>query len=304
MVSSISLSVARSCFVACSGCYNFFGDNVAVIERSHIVAFVRFLLPLGLKKVTVCGGDPLSRQDIVELLIDLKQLGLFISLDTVGTAFLNSAHTIFFGKRSIPRIDPKTIVAVVDRIGIPLDGTSTTVISTFRKGRLNIFSEQMSIIHLLIDSGFAVCTNTVCHAKNIEDIPNLARLMNTISKIELWQVFEFMPSGPLASQNALQFSISSTAFQKLRSIYGNRLSSGVAVEWKSARSRHHKYLLVDSDGIAWTPNTSSSNKIDSSRIVLGNIRQSYQFNMIYKRYRRIAQPPEFAETNLVEHSIV
>jgi molybdenum cofactor biosynthesis enzyme MoaA len=72
---SINLSVARSCFVRCSGCYNHFGKHAALASSDEILASLRYAYERGIRKVTLCGGDPLARADILDLLMRIRVVG-------------------------------------------------------------------------------------------------------------------------------------------------------------------------------------------------------------------------------------
>ncbi len=89
----IIISAGRSCFVCCAGCYNFFGRNKDLVSTSTIIDFLKKID--GVKKVTVGGGDSLSRSDILQLLSEIKKLGCIVYLDTVGTSFLSDTQTVF-----------------------------------------------------------------------------------------------------------------------------------------------------------------------------------------------------------------
>src|SRR4051812_42582005 len=54
----LNLAIARHCYVACRGCYQFFGrgePDLTAIEKS-VACFVN----LGITAVTLSGGDPLT----------------------------------------------------------------------------------------------------------------------------------------------------------------------------------------------------------------------------------------------------
>ncbi len=116
---SIILSAGRSCFVKCLGCYNFFGKSEDLTKTSIILDFLARAKRSGIEKVTIGGGDPLSRPDIIDLLTQVKGMGFKINVDTVGTPLLGPAETIFFGHRQVNQVSANSISSLVDNIGIP-----------------------------------------------------------------------------------------------------------------------------------------------------------------------------------------
>jgi MoaA/NifB/PqqE/SkfB family radical SAM enzyme len=271
---SINLSVARSCFVRCNGCYNHFGRQADLANSDDIVAFLRHAYAQGIQKVTLCGGDPLARPDILDLLENIRALGLAINLDTVGTALLGSAATIFMGSVLASAIDARRLARLVDLIGIPVDGSSNEVVATFRTGRKNLFAEQLEVLSILDRERAVICVNTVVHRSNHDDVPRIARIVCQYPAIRKWQLFQFSPNGPLGYRNRDVFLITDEQFDETRlrveSACARERYDGV-VEFKSNRDRHGNYLLVDSEGMAYMHDLASASPL---RMIVGDIRCS------------------------------
>ena len=216
----INISVGRSCFVQCLGCYNHFGKNKNVLPVDIILGFLKFLKKeCSVSKVTLCGGDPLSRPDIMVLLEKIKTLDFFITLDTVGTPLLSNTETIFYGMEKVNKVDPKALVELVDLIGIPIDGDSNESFAAFRKKRPKIFDEQLSILEKLDLHNANVCINTVAHKDNIHIIKNIYDIIKSYNAIKKWQIFQFMPIGPLGFKTKISLS-----FQMMHLWYYKKMS--------------------------------------------------------------------------------
>ena len=86
----LNLLGSQSCFIHCKGCYNFSREEKKgkTVSTEKIISFLQFVYNTGCRKVTLCGGDPLTRKDIVDLLEKIKSIGFKISLDTVGIQLL------------------------------------------------------------------------------------------------------------------------------------------------------------------------------------------------------------------------
>lgn len=277
---SINLSVGRSCFIQCNGCYNHFGKTSFLTKTDHILSFLRKAKGKGISKVTLCGGDPLSRPDIVELVGEIKNLGYYITLDTVGTAFLGNVQTIFFGNNIIPRIDPLFLAEKIDLIGIPLDGANNAEMAYFRTGRENIFDEQLKIIDLLKEARAKVCVNTVVNKGNVNGIKQLCSQVENILPIEKWQLFQFMPIGPLGSKNRALYEITDEQFAYCQAEvieYFLKKNFIENIEFKAKAERKGNYMLIDANGSAWIPDSTitslwyADQDSNGNRFVLGSL---------------------------------
>lgn len=279
-VKSIIISAGRSCFVKCTGCYNFFGKNTQLTDTDTILNFLSQLTESNIEKVTVGGGDPLSRPDIIKLLSGIKSLGFSIYLDTVGSSLLSNTETIFYGHNKVNKIDPHDIAQFTDLVGIPLDGSTQEIASKFRTGRDNLFNEQIDILSLLENKNIPICINTVVNKHNSHDLINIYSIIKNYANVVEWQLFQYMPIGPMGYKNREQFSIDDNIYNECVNNLTNHINdfpSSIKVNPKSRVSRKGRYLLIDTDGVAWCPSVSSKSSWDQNidenkeRIVFGNI---------------------------------
>ncbi|MEV1006313.1 radical SAM protein [Streptomyces sp. NPDC049881] len=270
---SVILSAGRSCFTVCPGCYNHFGRTAS--ETAQILAFVaRTRTSFGLRKITVGGGAPLTRPDIVPLLAGLRAQGLKIHLDTVGTAFLGSTQIRFMGSGTVDHVSAADVAPLTDLIGIPLDGSTDTVQQRFRR-HVTVASQQ-AVLTCLDEAGAHVCVNTVVHAGNADDMANIAGRLDDHPGVREWQLFQFMPIGPLGHRNRDRYLVSDDDFHRAADTARTRAPRGITVTVKSARQRKHRYLLIDSAGLVWTPDQAStatwlSEDSNDRRKLIGNI---------------------------------
>ncbi len=272
--SGLNLSVGRACFTRCDGCYNFFGKSAHLPSNATLLRFLEYAWKRGVTKITLCGGDPLSRPDILPLVRSMKQIGFRINLDTVGSNLLGPTHTIFYGRGDVPRVDPAELGELVDMLGIPLDGVSEASISRFRTGRPGILSEQLAILDLLSRAGAAICVNTVVHQANASEVTAIGELVAGFSGVRRWQLFQFSPTGPLGFLNREKFELPTRRFVQV--VRGLRLP-GVVIDAKSNARRKHSYLLIDSDGVAWVPKSSrgarwnTTHDANAARVQIGSV---------------------------------
>ncbi len=277
---SLNISVARSCFVKCLGCYNHFGNSPNLISMQNILRFLTDAKKRKFTKVTLCGGDPLSRPNIIDLLKKIKELGFFISLDTVGTPLLGAAKTIFYGNTLINKINEADIAQYVDLVGIPLDGPSDEITSLFRTERVNHFAEQILILKKLSAAQAKICINTVVHKGNITYIEKILPILNDFEGIKKWQLFQFMPIGPLGYKNRNSYEVSDEDFFLLRAKmtkHKENFLKDVNLEFKAKAERKGNYMFIDSEGLAWVPNVEINEEWDKQkdtthkRVIIGDI---------------------------------
>ena len=118
----LNVFASQSCFVHCKWCYSYSREERPgkIFPTDKLVNFLQYAHDVGVPKITLCGGDPLARDDIIDLLEEIKKIGFRISLDTVGSPIIKNAS---IGRRKVVnQLDAKRIAELVDVIGIPIDG--------------------------------------------------------------------------------------------------------------------------------------------------------------------------------------
>lgn len=287
-VPSINLAVGRSCFVKCVGCYNHFSKKTELVSNEAIINFLTYAKMRGIRSVTYCGGDPMSRPEIIDLLASTKRLGLTVKMDTVGTPLLGDSETIFFGRNHVKNVSAAEVATFVDQIGIPIDGSTEDVITEFRTGRGGLLAEQVEIVSLLVSHDCQVSVNTVVTAKNAKDLENIGALINNVSDQVEWEIFQYSPSGPISFKQRAQFEVEETWFrQKTRVVkeYMTDIGHRGRVTSLANSDRRNRYVLVDSEGEAWQPGYSLILEGDEiieqpMKITLGNINDPYDHDAI------------------------
>lgn len=260
---SLIIQASNRCPCYCLGCYNHFTD-AADIPTEQIVRFTEsYIHRFNTKKVTISGGDPLMRKDIVCLLDDLMGLGIAVSVDTVGLSIVQDQILTDILKRA-------------SVVGLPLDGMTDKTLNTFRTG-LQI-SQLLQVIRIASENGLRICVNTVVHAQNLHELSLIAQFVNETEGVKKWQLFQYMPIGPRGSKNAAQYMIADQIFQTIcEQIHQLPIRTDVSIECKSLSYRRNKYLLLGADGTVWYPKQTFSDtwktkrEQNSQRVVVGHI---------------------------------
>lgn len=273
----LNVFASQNCFVRCRGCYSFSREEKKgkYISTDKLIKFLKYAYYEGTKKVTLCGGDPLAREDIIDLIEKIKGIGLSISLDTVGSTIIKDVK--LDRKTIIKQIDANKIAENIDVIGIPIDGSNNKVFKLFRQTKADLLNEQLAICEKLHQAGANICINTVVHKGNLDDAEELAKLIKSLDYINKWQIFQYEPLGKYGVKNRDSFEITEKQFIDFQSdvlkVFGNDSSK---VQFKSFNDRKNAYVLIDNSGNAWIP----SDKIMSDTeyaydlgkdVIIGNI---------------------------------
>lgn len=259
---TINFAIGPSCPARCEGCYNHFGETTkrgGLVTADEIVDFAAYAINEGVTQSTVSGGDPLFHPEIVLTLSGLKDLGLRVKLDTVGTAFLGDAAIVYKGRGTAEKVDITDIAPHVDFVNIPLDGARQDTIANFRLGRANLLNETRAIAGLLRDAGVSFGFNTVANASNINELGAIRDIVEE-EKAREWQVFEYDSDGPNASNRKSILRLSEGQFEAAtRDLVST--SGNVNVICKSLSNRSGVYFLIDDSGLAWKPAGEGQRKI-------------------------------------------
>ncbi|MBL6440924.1 radical SAM protein [Streptococcus suis] len=266
------LCIANKCFVKCPGCYHIFPKSPEEITNIKMVNFLDSAIENGLTKVTFAGGDPLTRQDIPELIEFCYNKQMKINIDTVGTPLLKSCST-YDRQKDIEQIIDFTFLSKVNYVGIPLDGSSNETIQLFRRGRKNFLEEQLDILSILEKLDVNVCINTVLHKGNIDDIDNIFELISMFKNVKKWQIFEFMPIGDLGFIHKERYQIINMDKTRIQNLLN--LETDIEIEYKSSLERENSYMFINSIGEAYKID------IDNNVQVFGNVNDESSWEQIF-----------------------
>ncbi len=273
----LNIFVSSKCFVYCKGCYSYSREenNCAGIETDNIVKFLEYAFIKGISEVTFCGGDPLLRKDIIELLRQTKNIGYKISVDTLGTTIVRDVK---LKNMIFKKLDIKNLVKYVDEIGIPIDGSSSNIIKTFRQCDYNILNEQLDILREINKYKGNITVNTVVHKENLNDCLGLVDIINNIGFINKWQIFQYIPAGKYGLLNRKKYEISEEQFNLFKQNVLKNINTKISVETKNIKSRNLHNMLIDNSGNAWIQNYNE--EFLNARDIIGNICELNDFDKI------------------------
>ncbi len=165
-VEYLRLSLTERCNLSCSYCvpHEHAPQAADWMSDDEVVALVESLLPLGLRRVRLTGGEPTLRPRLPSLVKRLAQLGLVdLSLTTNGTRLAELARPLF--------------VAGLSRINLSLDTLSPARFADISGARARL-DDVLQGLTAMQRAGFAYGKlNTVAlHGLNHDELPQLAKL--------------------------------------------------------------------------------------------------------------------------------
>src|SRR4030095_219784 len=256
----LNLAIGKRCFVSCQGCYTNFGRHEPDLKR--LLESVSRFVDRGVRDITISGGDPLTINNLLFFLDDLRQLKVrSIKLDTVGTHLIQNPlrGEIPPGLEGWPSLH--SLLRRVHFLGIPLDGWSNATVSLFRAGRSQLYEETVALLDAI--DGKAACPmviiNTVAHAMNLSGLSRIGQEILRHLAVCHWNIFQFSPTDQVSEEINAAYRITDAMFHTAEKAWRNSPAShsattkGVTTEFRSVRSRLGHYLLINSDGVAWVP---------------------------------------------------
>ena len=286
----LNVFVSQKCFLYCKGCYSFSRSEKCgqVVDTYSLVNFLEYAYRKGISNITLCGGDPLVRKDIIDLLKKIKKIGYYISMDTVGTSIIRDV--ISNDGTIIKKINAQELVSYVDEIGLPIDGSNNEIFKKFRSTCFDILSDQLKIYEELKKYNANICINTVVHKGNLDDAEALSRIINTLDGIEKWQLFKYVPMGKYGIMNRKMFEITEDEFERYKKrIFSSCIRNNI-IEFKGYSLRNRAYMLVDNSGDAWIPEYDQNlfddyDRTIDKRDIIGNITNMDDWENISKKLR-------------------
>jgi len=159
-VSTIDFHVTSECNQECTYCWG--PKDVAEVDTDTARAIVAKIAALA-RRIVFTGGDPLKRKDVGSLIHLAKRSGLEVALSTTGDE-LTEAFLAEYGSS-------------IDLLSLPLDGASEGVSSRTKKpGHFDAVMVALDMLAAHPSIDVKVCTPVT--RSNVEDVPNIARLLD------------------------------------------------------------------------------------------------------------------------------
>jgi len=145
-VRSLRLSVTQRCDLACSHCHRE-GQSESIVEMTpdEMEKLVGIAVSLGVRKIKLTGGEPLLREDILEIVSRISPLVTEVSMTTNGSRLSRLANSLkLAGLRrvnvSLHTLDPDLYARIcgTDLSGLVVDGISAAVRAGLNPVKVNM----------------------------------------------------------------------------------------------------------------------------------------------------------------------
>lgn len=186
-VNYLRISVIDKCNLRCTYCMPVEGfewiPKSEILRYEEIQSIVREMAGMGLRRVRITGGEPLVRQDLPELVRQLRTIPEIEDISLSTNAIL------------LPRFATELRLAGVDRVNISLDTLRRDRFEEIARRPARLFDETMKGIEAAERAGFSpIKINTVLlRGLNDDEVVEFARMTRT----RPWHVrfIELMPVG-------------------------------------------------------------------------------------------------------------
>jgi cyclic pyranopterin phosphate synthase len=186
-INYLRISVIDKCNLRCTYCMPVEGfewiPKSEILRYEEIQSIVREMAGMGLRRVRITGGEPLVRQDLPELVRQLRTIPEIEDISLSTNAIL------------LPRFATELRLAGVDRVNISLDTLRRDRFEEIARRPVRLFDETMKGIESAERAGFSpIKINTVLlRGINDDEVVEFARMTRT----RPWHVrfIELMPVG-------------------------------------------------------------------------------------------------------------
>lgn len=197
MINYICFEVSAICNMDCKFCFANWRDNRKQLPLQKVITIIDKLKEYGIEAINLTGGDPLLRNDIVEICKYCKEKGIMTIISTNGIELMRK----------------KEVLNYIDSINLPLDSFEPDIHNVMRpcavKNHHNLILELIEYINKN-HPDIKIKVNTMVGKLNIDDVINIGNLID--GKVYRWKLGKFLSSGYGASFEEM-FDITNEEFE-------------------------------------------------------------------------------------------
>lgn len=167
-----AIHTTYNCNLDCKYCYNSSirnNSNKRILNLEQWYKVINNLVDHGIKKLTVTGGEPLLRTDILEIFREKRQNGCITDIITNGT-LINEDNISIIGESF------NTVVVSLD--------SSEEAENDYYRGQ-GTYKKVIEGIELLVDNNIPVVVNTTLTSSNIETFSATKTFLENIGVINV-----------------------------------------------------------------------------------------------------------------------
>ena len=165
---TVELQLTGRCNLSCRYC--FYADSMhgkyTDIPTERWLAFLKEMGELGVRRVTLAGGEPFVRADLFDIIDEVIENKMRYRLLTNGTLITEKVIAAFSkGKRSLR----------MDSVQVSIDGSCAEIHDKSRPPAS--FDRALRGLRLLKEAGLPVTVRVTLNHHNIDDLENITRLL-------------------------------------------------------------------------------------------------------------------------------
>lgn len=199
MINYICFEVSAICNMDCKFCFADWRNNRKQLSTQKVMEIIDKLQEYGIEAINLTGGDPLLRDDIVEICKYCKAKGIMTIISTTGIELKNK----------------RIVLDYIDVINMPLDSYNPIIHNEMRPC---VEKNHHRLILDLIDDinqhypNIKIKINTMVGKTNINDVENIGDLI--CGKVYRWKLSKFLSSGHGKNFEKM-FAISNEEFESV-----------------------------------------------------------------------------------------
>lgn len=239
--------ITSGCNRNCPFCYR---PETVNLKTREIKKIMDLLHAMKVKNLGITGGEPLSRNDISQLLKHAKSKGFKVCLAT---------NADFFKKYR------KEIFRYVDAIGLPLESIEDKTHDSLR-GNNSLKSIKLALEDILKNSNLPLYITTVLTSKNRYDMEKIESFLSRFKeRVIYWKIYELVDYKGRKRQKLrnLRISVRKKDFENLGRFLGKD-----KVFYLPAMKRCRSYFLINPNGDVVIP---SMGKKKTEDLIIGNL---------------------------------
>lgn len=176
------IDITSKCNLRCRHCYNFnkyFSNHVDELSDNQMIKLIEWLANRNCTEINILGGEPLCRNNIIDVLRLAKNKSIFVTMTTNGTLISEKQYEVIFKE------------SLLDNLIISLDGPTAEINDYIRgDGVFNKVMHSLKVIKELrerykstiyVSISYCVCEKSISDSfRNLIDICKEA-MVNWIS---------------------------------------------------------------------------------------------------------------------------
>ena len=199
MINYICFEVSAICNMDCKFCFADWRNNRKQLSTQKVMEIIDKLQEYGIEAINLTGGDPLLRDDIVEICKYCKAKGIMTIISTTGIELKNK----------------RKVLDYIDVINMPLDSYNPIIHNEMRPCAEK--NHHKLILDLIDDinqhyPNIKIKINTMVGKTNINDVENIGDLI--CGKVYRWKLSKFLSSGHGKNFEKM-FAISNEEFESV-----------------------------------------------------------------------------------------